>query len=111
MSIDPIEFLTECVGRYYILVDKKVVKVDLLTWGRWFENFKERVVAQTDIGCYHISTVFVGLENDLFETQVGDDYYRYDTWDEAEKGHNELVERYKMEAEYINHAHPKKFEI
>ena len=36
---------------------------DVLVWAQWFEhNHKARVVAQTQIGPYFVSTVFLGID-------------------------------------------------
>jgi hypothetical protein len=98
----------------YILVDRRAVPCpDMLTWGRWMENsFDERVVAKSDVREFHISTVFLGIDHNwlpgppvLFETMVfegedglGKDMYRYSTWDEAKRGHEEVVRRLMGEA-------------
>jgi len=94
---------------YYILSGKKVIKEkDVLKWAKWFENAKERRVAHTRIKGVSISTVFLGLDHSfddnslplLFETMVfsgklGEEQERYATWEQAEKGHKEMVERVK----------------
>ena len=88
----------------YILDGKTPVLCDLLTWARWFEN-SDRRVASTEVGGVHISTVFLGLDHSfghgpplLFETMVfrdgdGEEQERYSTWEEAEAGHERMVER------------------
>ena len=82
---------------------------DLLEWGRWFET-ADRRVAETTIGDYWVSTVFLGLDHSfggavplLFETMVFKkgssidlDGKRYTFWDEAEAGHNTLVEKWRQ---------------
>ena len=82
----------------YILKDKKIIPVDLMTWAKWFET-DERVIKQTKIGDVKISTIFLGIEHGyedgkplLFETMIfggeHDQYQeRFTTWDEAEAGH------------------------
>lgn len=79
---------------------------DLIAWAKWFEK-AERHVADNDIAGVRISTVFLDLDHQfwkgpplLFETMVfggpnNQDCIRYSTWDEAEKGHSEIVEREK----------------
>lgn len=89
----------------YILDGKKVVACDdLMEWGRWLEK-SNRVVAKTDVGGSRVSTVFLGLNHNfgdgpplLFETMVfdgplSDEMERYSTWEEAELGHELMVER------------------
>ena len=76
---------------------------DLLTWARWLETATRRV-AETQIGTYRVSTVFLGLNHSfgagpplLFETMIfggtdADEFQeRYTTWDKAVKGHEEAV--------------------
>lgn len=94
----------------YILEGKTVVLTDdLYKWAAWFEN-ADRIVKQEELenGKY-ISTVFLGLDHNfgsgpplLFETMVfsedeGDelDCQRYPTWDEAVKGHEEMVSKWQ----------------
>ena len=84
---------------HYILEGKTPVKVDHLTWARWFET-ADRTVKRDYIGEIMVSTVFMGLDHRfnrngppiLFETMifggVFDGYQtRYSNWVEAEKGH------------------------
>lgn len=105
----------------YILNEKgdAIVERDLLTWARWFEDAKNRVLCRTKVGKYDVSTVFLGLDYQfgdgppvLWETMVFsrrkstmkfmekpikyhknlDEYTRrYHTRDEAEKGHQEVI--------------------
>lgn len=87
----------------YILDGKTPVpEPDLLTWAQWFEH-ADRQVADTMQGDVRVSTVFLGLNHNhrrgrplLFETMVfyadtGGETARYSTWEEAEKGHAEMV--------------------
>ena len=86
----------------YILKDKKIIPVDLMTWAKWFET-DERVIKQTKIGDVKISTIFLGIEHGyedgkplLFETMIfgGDhDQYqeRYTSYEDAENGHEKAV--------------------
>lgn len=76
---------------------------DMDEWGVCFGS-KERLVAQTHVGCLFVSTVFLGIDHRffddgdplLFETMVfddGDDAYqvRCSTWEQAERQHAEAV--------------------
>ena len=98
----------------YILKDKKIIPVDLMTWAKWSET-ADRVVRQTEIiegikignkalgTPVKISTVFLGLDHNfgagkplLFETMIfggkHDGYQeRYSTYKEAEKGHQKAL--------------------
>lgn len=97
---------------HYILKRKKLVMVDLITWARWLETAREnRIVKQQTLkNGRFVSTIFLGTDHNfgagkplLFETMVfalkGDgeelDMDRYSTWEEAEKGHKLMVEKWK----------------
>lgn len=96
--------------RYYILKDKRAVRVtDMMTWAMWFGTHN-RIVAQDRIGPISISTVFLGLDHSydrngpahIFETMVfrggnGDEQYRCATWEQAEAQHKEAVEMVRAE--------------
>lgn len=91
--------------RTYILDGKTPVpEPDLLTWARWFAHADaDRQVAHTMQEDVSVSTVFLGLDHNLFgsrpllfETMVfyadkAGEMDRYSTWEEAEKGHVEMV--------------------
>lgn len=90
---------------HYKLLGKIAVPCKgLMEWARWFET-AERIVAKTEIGPMHVSTVFIGIDHNfghsgdplLFETMIFDDHEdgyqeRYSTWGEAEAGHARAVE-------------------
>lgn len=92
----------------YILVDKKPVEVNSMEeWSVWFSK-ADRRVAYTELGHgFNVSTVFLGLDHSfgsgpplLFETMGFNDYGdtsdifdRYSTWEEAECGHIDAVEK------------------
>lgn len=97
----------------YAILDseKKVVPTEVMTWARWFET-ADRHVAFTHIGKRRrrnfVSTVFLGLDHSYglpwasrpqwFETMVfGTSLHqyeeRYETWDEAVRGHARAVAR------------------
>ncbi len=91
---------------FYKLVGKKPVPDE--TNGKWMsnpENTKFRVVGVTETKKSTISTVFLGLNHSFineqpifFETLVlsgplKGEVIRYQTWNQAEKGHKEMVER------------------
>lgn len=90
------------MSEHYILDGKKPKSVDLLEWARWFET-ADRIVAKTLINGVKVSTVFLGLDHSfgggpplLFETMIfgggHDDYCeRFETWEQAEAGHQEAV--------------------
>jgi hypothetical protein len=85
---------------YYILDhNRKVVPVDRKLWAAWYSAVN-RKLWRTDLETRLISTVFLGLDNDLFETMVfhqvpvtAVELYaeHHSTWDEAEQGHKEAV--------------------
>ena len=89
--------------RYYILVDRLPVAVDHDAWMRWFET-SDRQIGDDKIGKNHVSTVFLGIDHNfygssgpvLFETLIfngplADEMWRYATYAEAERGHQEAV--------------------
>ena len=110
-------------NKYYVLDDKGEVEMvdDMFTWARWFKTSSEkRRIARSDINGFSVSTVFLGLDHNfcfdpedkepiLFETMVFDDRegksgydynegeytQRYHTREEAEKGHEEVVNKIK----------------
>ena len=80
-------------------------------WGEWFNNADRRVAGDRIAGIF-VSTVFLGLNHNfscegdplLFETMLFTEAdsdlnladierRRYSTWDEAEAGHQETIER------------------
>lgn len=91
---------------HYILVKRVPIAVDVMSWARWFEkNAAACRVAETKIGDVRVSTVFLGLNHNfaddgppiLFETMVfGDPHngeiWRYESWKDAEIGHQEAVD-------------------
>jgi len=90
---------------HYILDGKTPVEVDLITWGRQFEE-ADRTVKKTEIDeDVTVSTVFLGLDRQfgngpplIFETMVfggefDEQQRRYSTWDEAIEGHNQVVRK------------------
>lgn len=96
----------------YLTLDEnnEVVECDPFEWSDTF--FKNpRHVGRTDVGGYHVSTMFDGFGNMwdstkhtiIFETTVYKDRIKYteftteyDTWDEAEVGHAEVVNQVKL---------------
>jgi hypothetical protein len=106
------------MGLYVLDGHEPVAIDDTLEWARWYEQSDKRRVAQTSINGWRVSTVFLGIDNNLlggkpllFETLIFsetetvkskllnrefrktlDNYcIRYVTWDEAMKGHEEAV--------------------
>ena len=81
---------------------------DSVIWADFIENIEGRRVAYDIIDGVIISTIFLGLDHSfdeeapplLFETLIfggehDDDMQRYTTWERAEQGHKEMVERVK----------------
>ena len=91
----------------FILEGRKVKAASFTEWAEWFENFDNRNVAKTELdNGVLVSTVFLGTDHgfgvrrQLFETMVfggslDQEQVRYETYDEAEAGHKEMVERAK----------------
>src|SRR5262245_32391439 len=78
---------------------------DLLQWSQWFET-ADRVIARDEINGVVITTVFLGIDHNfgsvgppiLFETMVFGGSFdqhqeRYTTWQLAEIGHQQTIER------------------
>lgn len=90
----------------YILDGKTpVLEPDITKWAKWYEA-ADRTVAYTVVDTHEVvSTVFLGSDHQwgigpplLFETMVfggNDDGFmsRYSTWQEAEQGHEAIVNR------------------
>ena len=92
--------------RYYILDGHKAVLCSFMTWAKWFGS-SDRHVANTEVGPFRVSTVFLGLDHQftadgppmIFETMLfdedhkaTDDYQtRCATWEQAEVMHKEAV--------------------
>lgn len=109
---------------YYILKDKKIVPVnDVMEWSYHYENRRKnrRVGYKICLDGTTISTVFLGIDHSmmgeelpvLFETMVfpypceiarllskednwDREMQRYEIWDQAEKGHLEMVKKYRV---------------
>lgn len=96
---------------FWILEGKTPVPCpDVLAWAQWMEDPSNRKVAFTDVRGLEVSTVFLGIDSGfrlnrrnkapiLFETMVFNQtgallnvQRRYSTWDEAETGHNAIVQ-------------------
>lgn len=97
-------------NEFYKLDGKIPVPVDsILELGEMFMDPKTRIVRQTLLtGAIKISTVFLGINHNfgrstepiLFETMVfgsvNEHMERYSTWDEAEKGHDEVLKEFML---------------
>jgi len=91
----------------YILKDRKPQKTDdLEEWGKGMDQ--ERHVGDTTIMGIRISTVFLGIDHNykrtgppiLYETMIFGGYFdqaqwRYETWEQAEIGHQISIARVK----------------
>jgi hypothetical protein len=90
---------------YYILDDDhNLIPADGYTWGAWFHDAANRMVAKTQVGNCLVSTVCLGLDHNflgngpplLFETMIfvegdGEECWRCSTWQEAEAQHARVV--------------------
>lgn len=95
-------------NRYKLLGKLAVPCPDLMEWAKWMEIPNIRRVAETQVGCLWVSTVFLGLDHNyvrgglpiLFETMIfglEDDEYqtRCGAWTEAEHHHRIAVQHAK----------------
>jgi 20S proteasome alpha/beta subunit len=99
--------------RYYLLNEDKTVRVveDVLEWAKSHERRdSNRFVANTEIGPYRVSTVFLGLDHNhgmgrphIFETMVfgsgnydEQDQARYSTYQEAIDGHDAMCNKVRV---------------
>jgi len=100
--------------RYYILIDRLPVAVDVLTWAEWWAaNLKACRIGEDQIGKVRVSTVFLGLDHNfqggepvLFETMIfggplDSSQWRYRTYADAERGHQEALAQVKIAAAKI----------
>jgi len=96
-------------GHYILDADGKtpILEPDLLTWARWFEKTSNRRLAKDQLSkTVWVSTVFLGLDHRygegaalLWETMIfglmggdGCEYQeRYESYDDALKGHKKAV--------------------
>jgi hypothetical protein len=98
------------MSKHYILENREIKEVDLMTWAKWFETSKDKQIAKSDSSKgWKVSTVFLGLDHSfgvgeplLFETMVFNsnteldgEPFRYSTLGQAEKGHEEIVAKVK----------------
>ena len=91
-----------------------VPETDLIQWGKWLDTAEasgRRIVGESNVENFHIRTVFDGCDNNwdggapvVFETRVTEggerrDLYlrRYETWQHAESGHEEVCRRIRDE--------------
>jgi hypothetical protein len=108
------------LGHWILDENHDIVKATLMEWAQWMEVHSNKIVEQTKIEGYMVSTVFLGLDHNfagkgppvLFETMVfrsedwdekdpdkrqlpEQDMNRYATWDEAKKGHRRFIWQYR----------------
>lgn len=101
----------------YILQGHTPVAVPMQQWASWLEaDVRHRRIAATSVGGSWVSTVFLGLDHNfgegpplLFETMVFEGpldqrMQRYSTWEEAERGHYEMVLQVQASQRCLPHA-------
>jgi hypothetical protein len=95
------------IHQYILEGTTPVPEPDLLAWGRWFGTAHRHVAETWVTPDIRVSTVFLGTDHALwrghhvpilFETMVfggslDQEQRRYATWEEAEAGHEEVVEQ------------------
>lgn len=88
--------------------NRKLIKTDLITWGKWLQTCKDRIVKQEMVGDSKVSTVFLGIDHNfndgppiLWETMVfgGKLDQEQDrcsgNWEQAEAMHQQMVAKVK----------------
>lgn len=106
------------MNMHYALIGGEIIEIeDVQEWAFLFEH-GDRVIKQEDVGKgYRVSTVFLGLDHSfgegppvLFETMVFSDeednplnqeMRRYCTLEEAEEGHQAVVEMVRGHLEIV----------
>ena len=93
-------------GQFYKLDKRIVVPCDVIEWATFFDGNTNRMVASTNIGESHVSTVFLGLNHSfsmgkmapplLFETMIMSGEYEGDsmrcsTYAQAEEQHEKAL--------------------
>lgn len=100
---------SESILKRYVLTGRNITETDdILTWGRFLQEKKRFIEQDTLRNGVCVSTVFLGVDHGhgdgapvLFETMVFDvnkDVVfteRYCTYEQAETGHQILLEKYK----------------
>lgn len=95
--------------RHYILMDRTPIAVDMETWARSLQSEGRRIGADVITDKCHVSTVFLGFDHNhyghgdpiLFETMIfggplDGDQWRYTTYADAERGHQEAVAKARI---------------
>jgi hypothetical protein len=98
------DLTTPIDDRFYRLVDRIPVRCTLMEYAAAMQDDANRIVAQSTVDTFQISTVFNGIDQNwggdkpiLFETAVfglPDDLqprWYFSTWDEAMETHNRLL--------------------
>lgn len=90
--------------RYFVLRGQQAVRTtDQHAWARWFRltNVRDRLVASEQIGEVFVSTAFLGLDEQLFQTAVfggslDSTTVFYATYEAAAAGHEKVVARIRQ---------------
>ena len=98
------------IEKYILDGHKPVPCENLMKWAHWMEK-ADRHVALTVIKNVRVSTVFLGINHTfgdsrepvLFKTMVfggslDQEMDRYSSWEDAEHGHETMVDRVKSDA-------------
>jgi hypothetical protein len=103
------DYIPMTAGMFILDGHQAIPTESMLEWHKCFKDSERRRVARTKIGKITVSTVFLGVDHGfgprseglVFETMVfgyeGTKHLttRYRTWEEAENGHNNIVEEIK----------------
>jgi hypothetical protein len=93
---------------YRLVGHEAIHEPDFVAWETWVNTttVEERTVARTTVGAWTVITSFLAVDHrfgcgppQLFESVVlgkEDEACRYTTWEEAEKGHEAIVQALRL---------------
>ena len=95
--------MTKVTNDYYVLFGREIVPCDVFTWVTWHQ-MTNHTISRDSVGEILVSTIFFGLNQRsqpnspplIFETMVfggsfGEYRERYETYSEAEAGHQRVL--------------------
>lgn len=89
--------------QFYILDESKnVIPATTLEWGKFWGDWSKRCQFDETIEGIRVCTIFMGHEDELFETTIFRpnkkyETFSYKTYEEAKKGHERAVAKVREE--------------